>query len=461
GGALKGLATQLRGLLSGYVGIAGLRKAFEALREEQERVVQTTRSVNEALRSTLALSSLQGERPETVRKLWTMAAAGGRKMEEVGPAYYTLLGGTFGMDPERQQGLMRQALLMGKTDISAPLDPLVSMFSTVGTQQPDLAPRQIGNLLSQTIEAAKSTPGEMAAYLPNILTTGKAAGADVATLAAMFSFATRRGGGVARSGTSVQNTLLGLLAPQRELGEQLAAHGLPAGDIMARIAWLGEQGGNLPPELVAALGGRRGIQAVSEIAGSPEKFRAEVGTIRQALAAPGSLLGQRLQGMYGEMPGQRYLDQEREIDVLLDKADQDPDLQRRQMILNFRKLRMRKEGVHPMLRKFVNWADASLQTVLGEETGTDSPSVQAMEDLVSEGYSPRDVLDVVWPDWNAAGQDGHREGSTATWRKRFLDQLRAAGREPMQGDTYQGGTHYHNHDKRDPAGRPQRPAMQP
>jgi len=42
--------------------------------------------------------------------------------------------------------------------------------------------------------------------------------------------------------------------------------------------------------------------------------------------------------------------------------------------------------------------------------------------------------------------------------QRALEFLDEGGREPMQGVRIQGGTHYHNHDKRDPAGRPVEPA---
>jgi hypothetical protein len=69
-----------------------------------------------------------------------------------------------------------------------------------------------------------------------------------------------------------------------------------------------------------------------------------------------------------------------------------------------------------------------------------------MEDLVIEGYDPDQVLDTILP-----AQDTSPAG--------FRGLLDKAGARPMQAPAvYNGGTHYHNNDKNDPAGKRQ-PAM--
>ena len=268
------LGDKVKGLLAGYLGLQGARRMLQYLNEETAKLDQTSRQAAESFRAVLALSELKGERAETQRGVWQLAISSGRRIEEVAPAYYTLLGGTAGMDPQRRQALMQQALLMAKTDPRADLNAIVNLMSTIGMQQPGLSPQQIGNLVSQTIERAKSTPSEMAAYVPAILTTAKTGGVDPATAMAMFAFGTRRGGGVAESGTAIRAAMLGLLAPSLALAQQLGQYGFPAGgDLMGRMAWLRRRGDELPPELVAALGGRRGLEAISGIAAANTENR--------------------------------------------------------------------------------------------------------------------------------------------------------------------------------------------
>jgi len=463
GGALRRTVGQVKAWLAGYAGLAGVQRALAAVRAEHERMLDVTIRHAKAMRGVLALSALQGERPETIRGMYSMAARAGRPIEEVSPAYYTLLGGTAGMARPRQEALMRQALLMARTDLRAPLEPMVGLMSTIGVQQPKLSPRQIGNLVSRTIEQAKSTPGEMAAYLPDIMTTGQAAGADPATLAAMFAFATRRGGGVAKSGTAVRSALLGLLAPGPQVEKQLAAAGMPGGDVLGRLRWLGAAGADLPPELIAALGGRRGIQAVSTIAAAPAAFGAEVAGMRGALGAPGSLLEQRLRGMYGETPGQRYVDQIDQLKILQEEQYARPEELKKKARLELRKLLYAR---HPsgLARWLGRGMEETVYWATGDLKATDVPALWGMEAMLGEGYQPADIVETVLPELERV-----TGGKAATWRppagrqpaEWMRARLRAVGAEPMQGSSVQvnvGGTHYHNHDKREPAGRPLAPA---
>ena len=482
-GVVTKLASRLKALLAGYLGLAGAKMVLTSLRMETERIDEATQSATESLRSLLALSALKGERPEVQKSVWQMAAKSGRKIGEVAPAYYTLMGGTAGMDKARQAGLMKQALLMGKTDPRASLDDLVNLFTTIASQQPGMAPQEIGNLISRTIEQAKSTPGEMAQYLPDVLTAAQVGGVPASTAAAMFSFATRKGGGVAKSGQAAKSALLGLLAPTDAAKKQMAQYGFPvAGDLSSRVAWLAANAGRMPPELQAALGGRRGIQAVSSIAAAPGEFATEQRLMREALAAPGSLLKQRMEDLYGEVPAQRYFDQIKQIESLHAQEDVKPDELREVAKIKMRKLYRRKTIKSPAFRGFVNWVNDRIRDVTGSPGEMGENTIQGvMERLVEEGYEPADIMNKIWPELKEADvliEFGQKEMGVPSvpvsdYYKHFKGILDASGAKPMQSDQsgggfwlpsliqqYSGGTHYHNEDRRDPAGRARPPKGQ-
>jgi len=468
------LAQSVMSLVGSYAGLQGVLKLMQAIRQENEQSLQITLRQAEAMRGLLALSQVAGERPETQKALQEMAVASGRPIEQVAPAYYTLLGGTAGMTRDRQQGLMQAALTMSKTDYSADINSLVNLFSTIGTQNPDMSPQQISNLVSQTIEQAKSTPSEMAQYLPPILSTGRAAGVDAASLAAMFSFATRQGGGVATSGTAVRSTLLGVLAPPRETAKAMAEYGFPAGgSLMEKVGWLGSRGKDLPEELLAAIGGRRGIEAVAAISADPAGFAAEIAAAQAAMASPQDLMAGRLQGLYGEMPAQRMLDQIKQTTVATEIERNSPELQRADLVNKFRELRRHREGQSQIRRIVTGRAEEWYTSLTGENLGgqgasmeggiadylnpllglrraknfgaTDQGFESAQERLLLEGYGPPAILD-------AAYSGGLRRTGDETW----YEAIRARLGAPMQGATYSGGTHYHNENKNDPAGKPAR-----
>lgn len=413
-GKLARWGARLKTLVAGFVGVAGVRRAIQVVTEEIQRMDRASREAAESMTAILALSALQGERKEVQAAVGKMAISAGRPLRQVAAAYYTLLGGTAGMAPERQKGLMQQALLMGRTDPSANLNALVGLFTTIASQQPQLSPTQIGNLLSRTIEQAKATPEEMAQYLPAILTTARVGRVPVPTAAAMFTFGTRRGGGVAESGTAIRAAMLGLLAPSPDVAKQLGQYGFPAGGgLMARLAWLRQRGAELPAETVAALGGRRGLEAIAGIAEAPRAFAAEVGVMGAAVGARGSLLQQRLGAMYGEVPGQALLQGIKQLEIAQQMKDVSVRNLARQYSEEWLKSQMREDETWLPIRK-------GLETMmwLGRVTGI-------------TGYSEEDARGL----GEAVGGQLGRTGSAVN---------------------FQGGTHYHGA-YTDPAGRPRVP----
>lgn len=392
------LGAAVMGMVGAYAGMAGARMVMQALREETERIDRASRSAMESMRAVLALTALQGRRPEEIARMKQMAGVAGRPLGEVSQAYYTLLGGTAGMAPQRQAGLMQQVLQFAKTDPSAGLDPLVNLFTTMASQQPGMTPQQISNLLSMTIERAKARPEEMAQALPGILAVAQAGKVPVTMPAAMFAFATRKGGGVAVSGTAVRAAMLGLIRPAKDVEKRLVALGFnPQASVLEKIRWVAKMGDQLPTELQAALGGRRGIQAISGIAAAPEEFAQEQRIMERAMAAPEDLIQQRLAGMYGEVPAQRYLTQIQQLETLTALEDIKPQEMREKAILALRALRRRKRAT-PIMRKLEEWGEAAERAITGKVPFIGPDPLEA---LILEGYPAAEVgglLDVTGPE---------------------------------------------------------------
>lgn len=441
------LAQGVTSLVGSYMGLQGVMKLLQGIREEHERELQVTLRQTEAMRGLLALSSLAGQRPEVQAQVQQMAVASGKSVEQVAPAYYTLLGGTAGMDRARQQGLMQQSLLMSRMDPTASLDSIVNLMATMATQQPGMSPLQIGNLLAGTLEQAKGTAGEMAQSLPDVLSAARVGGVEPATAAAMFSFATRQGGGVRRSGTAVRAALMGLMAPTPDAMKAMTEAGMPAaGGLMARLDWLAKAGANLPPELLAKVGGREGIAAVSAISGDAAGFASEIATANRYMNMLGSLMQGSLAGMFGEDPSQRMLDQINMIKSASDIESNKPEAMEAQVRLDFRELLAKRRGMGAATRWIKSAGNVAYRGLTGRAITEIDPAAQAMEDLVVEGYDPQQVLDIILPAQGAAPEA-------------FRGLLNKSGAKPMQaagGNTYHGGTHYHNQDKNDPAGKPVR-----
>lgn len=436
-GAAAGAANKLGDAVKTAIGAwatwAAARRALELWRQEMEQIERTTRSTLRASRSLMALSAFRGARPATQAAVLRMAAEAGRPTDEVLRSYYTLAGGTAGMARSRQAGLMRQALMMGRTDLEAPLEPLVGLFSAIGTQQPKLTPQQIGNLVSQTIESAKATPGQMAAFLPRLLSAGSAAKMDPAMSMGLFAFATRQGGRTEVSATAARSAMLGLLAPTPERLKEMQPFGFPSqGGIMERVEWLRQRGAQLPSTLQAELGGREGIEAVAAIIAKPKEFQADVAAARRAQAAPYSLLEQRMQQVYSDMPAQRWLDVARSSEILAQIEHIRPETMRVPAIKAFREAYRRRQGMGPIARTYTRGFDLITQLVSGDLGEAPDPQQRALEELLDEGYAPTDLMALPID----VGGLGFRVRKQP-YLDRFRGQLQERGAKPMQAPVVQ------------------------
>jgi hypothetical protein len=290
----------------------------------------------------------------------------------------------------------------------------------------------------------------MAGALPRVMATGAAVGAEPALAMALFSYISRQTGDPHLAATSATAIMFGLGKPPKQLLGKMRALGFdPSGTMLEKIQWLG--GADLPEEVAMALGGRRGIVALSALARRPEEFMRGLEEGRAALAAPGSLFEQRLAGLYGEVPSQRMLDQMAKMDVLAQRQRVQPDTLRRKMLMDFTAVWAREGGMPAIGIDLVKAGAATYRyTGMGwawEKQARMMPGIDVMYDLLEAGYTPEDVLEIVNPAlkerggmmWHAAPDWGILTPGVVDRDKlgqEMRELLKSKGRGPMQ----EGGT---------------------
>ena len=435
------LAASARNMVASFVGIAGIIKLFAAVRAEMEAVERTTKSVLQGMRALQALSTMKGFRRAEQEFVFNQATklGGAQAIERTAQAYYTLKGGTYGMAPERQRGLFKESVAFAKTDPTADLNQVVNLFTTMASQQKGMTPLAISNLLSQGIEAAKSTTGEMAQFLPGVMTTAKVGKVDPAMAMAMFAMATRQAGGVSKSGLAVSRVMMNLLVPKGGIEQDMRRYGYPVkGNLTEKLEWLRDRGGEMPEALQAKLGGVRGIQALATIVSDPVGLAREEAQMRAAVRDPTSLVGRRMKEMFGEMPGQIVLEQQQQMEAMLERAQVDPaELQRANQIL-LQDLIMRRKGFDPARRKLAK-AESDMLRLFGKRINRpDAPvSEIALTELLREGWTPEQLMGV---GFEAAGQlrdetyfaTAGREAKAIRRAKAAIrERLKAAGLSPL------------------------------
>ena len=458
-GVLSRLVSTIKGLVGAYLGLAGVRWVLNTLREETERVDAATRKATESLRGLLAMSALKGERAEVQQKVLALATERGVAPEEMASAYYALQRGTAGMDTGRRDELMRQAAMMAKTAPGTSLEGMTKLFATIATQQPQLSPEQIGNLVSTAVERAGATPEEAAGELPVILRTARAAGVEPETAAAMFSLVGRKGGGVEAS-AALRAAMLAVLEPSA--AKDLQKYGFPErAGLAEKLQWLGTRGGALPPEMLAGLGGRRAFEAVSLLA-EPGALEKETEMMRGAVAGGGSVLEQRLRETGEEVPSQRWLEILKQAEVASQVQDIQPDELREQAVLKMREALRKKRGQGPVSRALEQGVDQFLRGVTGKVVTEFESVEESLKRVELEAGVPFEKVMEEAPEEYVPLPPGVDERIRAAhkewWEKR-------RGREPVfippgvqqSSVIYQGGTHFHGTFE-DPAGRAIPPA---
>lgn len=213
--------TVLGGLISKVglwaAGMLGAQKAVQsftsAIDQQNQAIEENVRLIERQQNASLRLQflgDLFADRPELRKELASLSEFGRRPVEQVADAWYNLRSKSGGLSDTAQMGILREALEMGRTDPSLPLDTLVDMFSLYAKQSGITDANRIQNVLQQTITDAGGSGADVAAYMPQFLPVGMAGGLSPAQTAGLWAYVTTQQDSASRATTGLRATFMGL-----------------------------------------------------------------------------------------------------------------------------------------------------------------------------------------------------------------------------------------------------------
>ncbi len=208
--ATDGLASYAAGMLTVTAGLALANKLIREQIKEFEKATEAAGKHQKAMLALQFLGDYYKEKPELRKEIAEMAEYGRRPFEEVAVAAYNLRSKNAAMTEPQRMGIMMEALEMGRTDPSLPLDALVDMFSLYAKQSGVADANRIQNVLQQTIAEAGGSAADVATYMPRFLPIGMAGGLKASEAAGLWAYATTQEAEASIATTGLRAIMMGL-----------------------------------------------------------------------------------------------------------------------------------------------------------------------------------------------------------------------------------------------------------
>lgn len=322
-GKLKSsIASWVTGLVGITAIIAGITKAIRVQSEAIKEHARIAAEQQKKLISLQLMSDFYKERPQLRKEVAAYAELGRRPFEEVAEAWYTLRSQAGRMTSEQRQGILREALEMGRAYPEAPLTDLVNMFTLYAkaTNAQDL--NQVQNVLMQTITEAGASMGGVSKFMPQFLGPAMTGGLTGAEAAGLWAYATTlpEAGGIEKASTAIRNLLLILQGEGStpEAQEMLRGFGVVPGmkffdqlTILASQRQAGRFG--LPQAL--SLAGRESASMLMGLLKEPEKMYETIENVVRAGAGQRDITAEALEGLMATDEVARLEEEGRRFDV--------------------------------------------------------------------------------------------------------------------------------------------------
>jgi len=285
GMSLDRMRESARGLISTFVGAAGLQQAIQAIRSEMQAFVQDTEAVVEA---SLNLQFLDQEFDPQQREFVGKAAAfAGRSVTETARAFGELRSRLPQLDKQQQQQLFLQVAESGLTT-EAPLQSLVNAFATI--QQFEKDPQKAQNILREAInQAGVSDPGKLSPLFAKFLGVGTGLGGlDAGEAAGVAAAATGLGLNPEEAITGIKNVTLSLRGKGTPAGRGIldAAGIAQDAPLLQQLQSLSAavQSGQITEAQLEEIGGREAVGVFSSLV-DPQQLKDFLAKVRSVDAA--------------------------------------------------------------------------------------------------------------------------------------------------------------------------------
>lgn len=209
-GLFGGLLSKLTAFASGAASIHLVTQAIRDQTQALEENAQAALKQQNALLRLQFLGDYYQQKPELRAEIMALSEFGRRPAEEVAGAAYNLRSKNAAMTEPQRMGILKEALEMGRTDPSLPLDSLVDMFSLYAKQSGVTDANRIQNVLQKTIEEAGGSGADVAGYMPRFLPVGIAGGLTPAESAGLWAYATTQEKEASIATTGLRAIMMGL-----------------------------------------------------------------------------------------------------------------------------------------------------------------------------------------------------------------------------------------------------------
>ena len=322
GGMADSVAGWAVSLASVTAVIAAITKAIRLQSEAMREHAQITQEQQKKLVALQHLGDMFERRPELRKEVAAYAEFGRRPFEQVAEAWYTLESQGAGLSDQQKQGIMKEALELGRQEPEADLSSIVGMFSLYvkETKQADI--NQVQNILRQTITSAGSEMGQVGELLPRFLSIGMAGGLSAAEAAGLWAYATTKTGQAEMATMGLKNIFLSLEGKGTpESQEFMTAAGIQAGmNFFDKIERLDaeRQAGRLGlPQAVMLAGGKENAALLLSMMSDPKAMMQTVSEVRAAARPDVDLVREQLQAVLGTDEIAKLEDDIRQMDVAI------------------------------------------------------------------------------------------------------------------------------------------------
>ena len=151
GQSVVGWGTKLAGVTAI---IAAVTKAINAQTEAMKEHARVASEQQKALTALQHLGDIFEKRPHLREEVAAYAEFGRRPFEEVAKAWYTLESKGAGLSDEQKQGIMKEALELGRQEPAADLSGIIDMFSLYVKETKEQDITLVQNVLRQTVTSA-------------------------------------------------------------------------------------------------------------------------------------------------------------------------------------------------------------------------------------------------------------------------------------------------------------------
>ncbi len=372
-----GFFDSLTGKIAAYAaGLFGVHKIIglvtEAIRLQTRALQENAEIIRRQQESFLRLQFLGDffrERPDARSEVAALAEFGRRPFEEVAGAWYNLRSKSVALPLDLQDKILREALEMGRTDLSMPLDTLVDMFTLYAKKTGQVDANRIQNVLMQTIKEAGGSGFDVAAYMPQFLPIGMAGGLTGAEAAGLWAWATTQTADAATATTGLRAVFMGLMGKETPQSEEvLSSLGvtsqMPFVDKINRLA-AARASGALTLGTAEQLAGARGAALLLDMAAMPQAMVAAMRSVVGADRADIDLTAAKISEVYGGDAIARREEDARRLEIAIQNARaQDERALRYQVERREYELEMRRLGLPEALIHSLLW-EADLGPALG------------------------------------------------------------------------------------------------